>query len=83
MIKSSPTPLIYILGDNMKTIDYKFAELCDEIDYWQEKAEYWEQRCDDILKEYHSIMSNDIDNSNKLIGTMFEAILDPESNINK
>lgn len=28
----------------MKTIDYKFHELCNEIDYWKSEAEYYKQK---------------------------------------
>lgn len=28
----------------MRTIDYKFQQLCEEIDYWKEQSEYYEEK---------------------------------------
>ena len=28
----------------MKTIDYKFSELCEEIDYWKDQARYYQEK---------------------------------------
>ena len=27
-----------------KTVDYKFAELCDEVDRWKDQAKYWKAK---------------------------------------
>jgi hypothetical protein len=35
----------------MKTVDYKFHELCDEIDYWKSEAEYWKIQYEEMKKE--------------------------------
>ena len=33
------------------TIDLKFSDLCDEIDYWKIEAKYWKDEYDNLLKE--------------------------------
>ncbi len=35
----------------MKTVDLKFWELCDEIDYWKERAKHYEKEYNDLLAE--------------------------------
>lgn len=37
----------------MKTIDLKVNELCNEIDYYKEMAEFWKTKYDDLNKEYN------------------------------
>ena len=34
-----------------KTIDYKFSELCDEVDKWKEEAEYWKSKYEEGLEK--------------------------------
>jgi hypothetical protein len=34
----------------MKTVDYKFHELCAEIDYWKEQAEYYKEQYEKELR---------------------------------
>lgn len=67
----------------MDTIDIKFRDLCDEIDYWKEQANYWESESKKNQKKLSKEINNSINNSKKMIETMFDAVLDPKSIINK
>ena len=64
-------------------IDIKFAELCDEVDYWKQKAEYWKQEYDTVRIKHLQSMNDSIDNGKEQIGMMLSAVLDPDSVINK
>ena len=33
-----------------RTVDYKFAELCDEVDRWKDEAEYWQNKYDEEVQ---------------------------------
>jgi hypothetical protein len=36
--------------EKTKTIDYKFSELCDEIDKWKDHAEYWKKKYEEEIQ---------------------------------
>jgi hypothetical protein len=36
--------------EKTRMIDYKFAELCDEVDRWKDKAEYWKAKYDEEIQ---------------------------------
>ena len=67
----------------MKTIDYEFAKLCDEIDYLRAEVKHWKGECKRIQKQYSQSINNSIDQSKKQIGIMLGAMLDPNSIVNK
>lgn len=59
----------------MRTIDIKFFELCDEIDYWKARAaeaekevEYWRSEC-------HKIRQTSMDRTNRDIANMLTLAL--------
>lgn len=59
----------------MRTIDIKFFELCDEIDYWKARAaeaekevEYWRSEC-------HKIHQTSMDRTNRDIANMLTLAL--------
>ena len=66
-----------------RTIDIKLKELCDDVDYWKQKAEYWKQEYDIVRVEHLKSINYSIDNSKKQIGMMLSAVLNPDSVINK
>lgn len=41
----------------MKTVDAKFYELCEEIDYWKERTEKAEEDIEYWRNEYNKLMS--------------------------
>ena len=47
------------------TIDLKFSELCDEIDYWKIEAEHWKNEYDKLWKENGKKLQEDLDRSKK------------------
>jgi hypothetical protein len=34
----------------MKTVDYKFHELCEEIDYWKDQAKYYKDKYEEEIQ---------------------------------
>lgn len=36
--------------EKTRTVDYKFAELCDEVDRWKDEAEYWKSKYDEEIQ---------------------------------
>ena len=34
----------------MKTVDYKFHELCQEIDYWKDQADYYKAKYEEEIQ---------------------------------
>lgn len=36
--------------EKTRTVDYKFAQLCDEVDRWKYKAEYWKDKYDEEIQ---------------------------------
>lgn len=52
----------------MKTADIKFLELCDEIDYWKERAEMWEQRYKQERDENIAFVNNRLEETKKGVG---------------
>ena len=46
--------------EKTRTVDYKFAELCDEVDKWKDEAEYWKAKYDEeiqaSIKQYNESM---------------------------
>jgi hypothetical protein len=34
----------------MKTVNYKFHELCEEIDYWKDQAEYYKTKYEEEIQ---------------------------------
>lgn len=67
----------------MKRIEAEIYNLCDEIDQWKAEAKYWEKQYEEVRKERIASINQSIDNSKKITGIIFNAILDPESSINK
>lgn len=49
----------------MKTVDIKFGELCDEIDYWKEIAKQAEENAEYWKNEYHQHMNQSLINAKK------------------
>jgi hypothetical protein len=52
----------------MKTIDLKFAELCDEIDYWKSEAYKWKNRYIELRQEHTSTVKDSIKHGEAMIG---------------
>ena len=36
--------------EKTRMIDYKFAELCDEVDVWKDEAKYWKAKYDEEIQ---------------------------------
>lgn len=49
----------------MKTADIKFNELCDEIDYWKAKAEYYKQKYEEELESHSKFVNDQLEESKK------------------
>jgi len=67
----------------MRTIDLKFQEVCDEVDEWKAEAEYWKKQYKKLQLEYHNNINESIQDNYNVIGTVLEAMLNPESVLNK
>lgn len=59
----------------MKTIDIKFYELCNEIDYWKNQAKYWEAEYNEKNKKYRELIDYSINHSYTMIGKTIEKLL--------
>lgn len=42
--------------EKTRTVDYKFAQLCNEVDRWKDEAEYWKSKYDEEIQR--SIQQN-------------------------
>lgn len=40
------------MKQQVKTIDYKFSELCEEIDRWKDEAQYWKEKYEAERNEF-------------------------------
>lgn len=49
----------------MKTIDIKFSELCDEIDFWKERSEQAEQDAEYWKNQYQTLLNESLINAKK------------------
>lgn len=49
----------------MKTIDIKFSELCEEIDYWKERAKYAEESAEDWKNQYTTLLNESLATAQK------------------
>ncbi len=49
----------------MKTIDYKFCELCEEIDFWKSRAKHFEKLYEDELQASNSRTMEDLERTKK------------------
>jgi hypothetical protein len=49
----------------MRTIDIKFSELCDEIDYWKSVAHDAEKKYNELRKEYSKLTYDNLISSQK------------------
>jgi hypothetical protein len=67
----------------MRTIDLKFQEICDEVDRWKAEAEYWKKQYKKLQLEYHENINESIRYNYNVVGIALEAMLDPESTLNK
>jgi len=50
---------------NTKTIDYKFSELCEEIDRWKNEAQYWKEKYEEEISESIERTNESIEMSKK------------------
>jgi len=51
--------------ERTRTIDYKFAELCDEIDVLEDRVEYWKSRYNELMAESIKQSNENIDTAKK------------------
>ena len=49
----------------MKTIDIKFSELCDEIDYWKDLAKSYKEKYEQERNEHISRMNKRLEDSKR------------------
>ena len=52
----------------MRTIEKEIHRLCDEIDYWKERAEYWEKEFEKERDERVTLLNESIESTRKGIG---------------
>lgn len=61
---------------NMRTANFKFLELCKEIDFWKDRAEYFEELYEEQLKKYHELLDDSIKHSRTMMGNFLTAMLE-------
>lgn len=54
----------------MKHIDYKFSELCEEVDHWRSEAKYWQERSEELQLQISQKLNDDLDKAKKGVGQM-------------
>jgi hypothetical protein len=54
----------------IRTIDYKFAEMCDEMDMLRTRAEYWKKMYDDKNKEWMDLLYSSIAHNEKMMANV-------------
>jgi hypothetical protein len=59
----------------MKTVDIEFYKLCNEIDYWEERAEYWEKEYRKMRKKYADLLSESINHNRIMTANILKAYL--------
>jgi hypothetical protein len=59
----------------MKTVDIKFSQLCEEIDYWKSEAQYWKEMHDKINREHNEFISERLTESKVGIGNALMLLL--------
>jgi len=50
---------------DMKTADYKFTDLCNEIDQWKSEATYWQKKYEDEIKKNNEFMNESMETAKK------------------
>lgn len=65
-------------GLRMKTINLKFNELCDEIDYWKDEAEHYRLKYEKLHKEYIGQLDKSTKDSMDMCGKIFSVMLRSE-----
>lgn len=61
----------------MKTLDIKFNEMCEEIDYWKAEALHWKREAKYYQKEYSKSITDGINNNYNMVGLMLKSIIEP------
>lgn len=59
----------------MKTIDIKFSELCEEIDYWKNRANKYEKLYNEAVDEKIDLVHGQIKHNEAMIGGMLALVL--------
>jgi len=67
----------------MNTAERTFLDLCEEVDHWKREAKTWEARYKDLSEQYSESLNQSIKGNKEMVGIMLNAVLDPESVINK
>lgn len=52
----------------MRTVEEEIYRLCDEINYWKERAEYWEKEFEKERAERVNLLNESIESTRKGIG---------------
>jgi len=53
---------------NYRTADLTFMDLCRQVDYWKEQAEYFEQKYKDEVRENNKQMNERLEESRMQLG---------------
>lgn len=53
------------LFNQMKTVDVKFLQLCNEIDQWKDEANYWKDKYEELNKEYSQHLNQSLASAQK------------------
>lgn len=62
----------------MKTVNMKFNELCDEIDFWKGEAEYYRLKYEKLHKKYMGHLDDSTKDSMNMCGKIFSIMLRSE-----
>lgn len=61
-----------------KYIDYEFSKLCDEIDFWKEKADFWKNEYEKKNKEYNDLLYSSLKHNQVIMTNTVDILLNPE-----
>lgn len=50
-------------NNGLRTIDYKFSDLCEEIDQWKDEAKYWKKMYNEELERSNKAMNESLEMS--------------------
>lgn len=58
-----------------KTVDLKFSELCEEIDFLKAETKYWKDMYEEINKKYMNLLGSNIKHNEAIMGNILKLCL--------
>jgi hypothetical protein len=64
--------------DRISTIEIKFRELCNEIDYWKELSFYYKELYEQEKKKKFDMLNESIEHGKAMMGNVLKLLLDED-----